>query len=104
MGAQHQNGVAERAIRTVIECAWTSLIHAAIRNPDNIDATLGPFALNHACYVWNEVPKEGCFSPSQNLSKSFARDSLHVIKDLIVWGCPVYILDYQVANKKKLPK
>ena len=101
---QHQNGVAEHAICTVIERARTSLIHAAIRNPDNIDATLWTFALNHACYVWNEVPKEGSFSPSQILSKSFARDSLHAIKSLRVWGCPVYILDYWVANNKKLPK
>ena len=68
VGAQHQNGVAERAMRTVIERACTSLIHAAIRNSDNINAAVWPFALNHACYVWNEVPKEGSFSPSQILS------------------------------------
>ena len=80
MGAQHQNGVAERAIRTVIERARTSLIHAAIRIQDNINAMLWTFALNHACYVWNEVPKEGSFLPSQILSKSFACDYLHVIK------------------------
>ena len=87
-----------RAIRTVIERARTSIIHAAIWNPDNIDATLWLFTLNHACYVWNEVPKEGSFSPSQILSKSFARDSLHENKSLRVWECPVYILDYRVAN------
>ena len=40
VGALHQNDVAERAIRTVIERARTSLIHAAMRNPDNINATL----------------------------------------------------------------
>ena len=55
-------------MRTVIKRARTSLIHAAIRNPDNINTALWPFALNHACYVWNEVPKEGSFSPSQILS------------------------------------
>ena len=104
VGAQHQNGVAERAICTVIERAWTSLIHAAIRNPDNINAMLWPFALNHACYVWNEVPEEGLFSPSQILSQSFSRDALYVIKSLRVWGCPVYILDYPVASGKKNPK
>ena len=63
VGAQHHNGVAERAIRTIIEHAPTSLIHATIRNPENIDATLRPFALNRACYVWNEAPKGGSFSP-----------------------------------------
>ena len=63
MGAQHQNGVAERAMRTVIERACTSLIHAAIRYPDKFNATLWPFALNNVCYVWNEVPKEGPLRP-----------------------------------------
>ena len=92
------------AIHTVIERARTSLIHAAIQNPDNSNAALWLFALNHACCVWNEVPKEGSFSPSQILSKSFSRDSLLVIKSFIVWGCPVYILDYWVASNKKLPK
>ena len=104
VGAQHQNGVAERAIRTVIERARTSLIHTAIRNPDNIDATLWPFALNHACNVWNEVPKVNTFYPSQILSSSFSREPLQLIISLRVWGCPVYILDYRVTNNKKLPK
>ena len=104
VGAQHQNGVTERAIHTVIERARTNLIHAAIRNPDNINATLWPFALNHACNVWNEVPKVNTFSPSQILSSSFSQEPLQLIKSLRVWGCPVYILDYQVANNKKLPK
>ena len=94
MRAQHQNGVAERAICTVIERLRTSIIYANIRNLDNIDATLWLFVLNHACYVWNEEPKEGSFSPSQILSKSSARDSLHMIKSLRVWGCPVHILNY----------
>ena len=40
MSAQHQNGIVERATHTVIERARTSLIHAAIPNPDNINAML----------------------------------------------------------------
>ena len=36
VGAQHQNGVAERSIRTVVERTFTMLIHAAMRNPDNL--------------------------------------------------------------------
>ena len=104
VGAQHQNDVAERLICTVIERAWTSLTHAAMRNPDNINATLWTFALSHACHIWNEVPKEGSFSPSQILSKSFSRDALQIIKSLRVWECPVYILDYRVASGKKIPK
>ena len=71
VGAQHQKSVAARAVCTVIEHAHRSLIHAAIQKLDNIDATLWPFALNHSCYVSNEVPKESSFFPSQILSKHY---------------------------------
>ena len=40
VGAQHQNGVAERAIQTAVEQARTMLVHATIRNADNVDASL----------------------------------------------------------------
>ena len=40
VGAQHQNGVAECAIQTVVERARTMLMHATIRNADNADASL----------------------------------------------------------------
>ena len=64
VGSQHQNGVAERAIHTVIERARNTLIHIAFRNLDHVDANCVAFCiLNHACYVWNEVPKEGFFCP-----------------------------------------
>ena len=104
VGAQHQNGVAERTIHTVIERARTNLIHAAIRNPDNINETLWPFALNHVCNVWHKVHKVNTFSPSQILSSSFSQEPLQLIKSLRVWGFPVDILDYRVANNKKLLK
>ena len=58
VGAQPQNGVAERAVRTVVERARTMLVHATIRNVDNVDASLWPSALNHSCYLWNTVPKK----------------------------------------------
>ena len=40
VGAQHQNGIAERGIRTVVERACTMLIHAAMRYPDVISSEL----------------------------------------------------------------
>ena len=42
-GADHQKGVAERVIQTVILMAWTMLIHSTTRSPqDNITAELCP--------------------------------------------------------------
>ena len=46
-----------------IDGVGTIRIHAVIRNQESIDTTLRPFVLNHACHVWNEVPKEGSCSP-----------------------------------------
>ena len=48
VGAQHQNGVAKRAIRTVVERAQTMLVHATIRNADHVDASLWSSVLNHS--------------------------------------------------------
>ena len=38
-GASHQNGVADRSIKTVVIMEKTILIHAALRCPDNIMST-----------------------------------------------------------------
>jgi len=74
VGASHQNGVAERAIRAVIEQARTMLIHAVIRNPDNIDATLWPFAMTRLEYIWNVTPNEGTDLPNTILSKKLQNE------------------------------
>ena len=104
VGAQHQNGVAERAIRTVVERARTMLIHAAIRNPEFVEVSLWPFALSHSCHVWNSVPKLRGFSPLELLSCSVSERNNNDLRHLHTWGCPVYILEYDVAVGKKIPK
>jgi len=68
--AQNQNGVAERAICTVVERARMMLIHASIRNEQNVDVSLWPFALSHSCFIWNTVPKLNQFSPIEVLSRT----------------------------------
>ena len=40
-GAQHQNGVSERAIKTVSHAARTIMLHAALRWPDAYDPSFG---------------------------------------------------------------
>ena len=56
VGAHHQNGVAERAIRTVSESARTMMIHAAIHWPGNVDLSLWPMAVEYAVHVYNMLP------------------------------------------------
>jgi hypothetical protein len=85
-GAHHQNGMAERSIRTVNSIARTMMMHAAIHWPEMSDPSLWPMAVQHAVYVFNHMP---------NLDSGLC---LHV------WGCPVYVLDKRTADGIKIPK
>jgi len=80
------------------------LIHAAMHNPDNIDAMLWPFAMTHSAYIWNITPKEGILSPNAILTKLLTNEIYNKVRSLKIWGCPVYVLDYKVASGQKLPK
>jgi hypothetical protein len=51
VGAHHQNGIAERSIKTISYLARAMLIHSALRWPAKHDIELWPFALDHAVYV-----------------------------------------------------
>ena len=104
VGAQHQNSVAERAIRTVVEQARTMLLHAAMRNQEHVDVQSWPFAMAHSCHLWNTVPKLNQFSPLELLSRTIHTRNYSDLRHSHVWGCPVYILVYDVAVGKKLPK
>ena len=57
VGAQHQHGIAERGIRTVVERAYSMFILAAVRYPDVISSELWPFALEYSAYLWNITSK-----------------------------------------------
>jgi transposase InsO family protein len=57
VGAHHQNGVAERAIKTLSSMARTMLLHMSLHWPKQADLELWPFALEHASYLWNHLPR-----------------------------------------------
>ena len=104
VGAHHQNGIAERNIKTVTYLARTMLIHMCLHWPDqSTELDLWPFALTYACWLWNRIP-----SPSSGLSplEIFSKTkSDH--KDLSrarVWGSPAYVLDPKLQDGLKLPK
>jgi hypothetical protein len=72
-GAHHQNGVAERAIRTVTSWARTMLQHMILHWPEMAELTLWPFALAHATYVWNILlSRETLIAPIEMFSSSKA--------------------------------
>ena len=57
VGAHHQNGVAEKRIRDLQDCARTMLLHAQRRWPGAISEHLWPYAIRNAADVDNNLPR-----------------------------------------------
>jgi hypothetical protein len=103
VGAHHSNGIAERAISTVMSISRAMLHHSAIHWPDIANVELWSLAVLHAVYVLNRVPREDSgLSPLELFTRATsARSKLF---DLHVWGAPAYVLDDTLADGKKLPR
>lgn len=103
VGAHSQNGVAERAILTVVSMARTMMIHSAIHWPAMTDSCLWPMAVSHAAYIHNRFPmRENNLSPYELLTQ--APWERRKLQNLHVWGAPVYVLDPKIQNGKTLPR
>ncbi len=103
VGAHHQNGCAERGIRTVVTKARSMLLHAKLRWPDETSDDLWPMAMGHASNLNNLIPNinEG-LSPEEKFARSFKRTDRLI--NIPVWGCPTYVLQPTLQDGKKLPK
>jgi Integrase core domain. len=101
VNAHHKNAVAERAIRTVSDLARALLLHASTHWPDGIEASLWPMAVDHAVHLYNTFPNQHGICPLDLFSGTTV--PRHKLRDLHVWGCPVYGLDPVLQQGKKLP-
>ena len=103
VNAHHKNGIAERNIRTVSECARALLLHAALHWKDGpVNSSYWPFAVRHACYIFNHCPYASGTCPADKfLGSTVPR---HKLLELHCWGCPVYVLDPTLQQGRKLPK
>lgn len=103
VGAHHQNGIAERAIRTVSESARTMMLHASIHWPGTVTLDLWPMAVEYAAYLYNVMPNmQTNTAPIELLTGS--RMTGVEIRNSRVWGCPVYVLDPKIQDGNKLPR
>jgi hypothetical protein len=102
VGAHHQNGIAERAIQTVVWNARTMLSHAHLRWPDHFHSNLWPFAMTYATWLYNHTPNEDGFAPIELLTGVLL--GCHHLRRSRVWGCPGYVLDPRLQDGKKIPK
>jgi transposase InsO family protein len=102
-GAHHHNAIAERNIQTIMAIARTMMLHSAIHWTDVADACLWPMAVQHAVFLHNHMPNERTgVSPHDIFTRS--RWEQRKFHDLHVWGCPVYCLEKDMHDGKKLPR
>jgi len=103
IGAHHQNGIAERAIRTMVTKARVLLLHVMLRWPEITTSDLWPMAIQHAEYLCNRILRTESGLSSGEL---FMRTVLNPLEfqQLPVWGCPAYVLDPKLQDGRKLPK
>lgn len=102
VNAHHKNGVAERAIQTVSELARSLLLHASVHWPGGVDGTLWPMAVDYATHLYNTLPNAHGMCPVDLFTGTTILR--HKLKDLHVWGCPVYVLDPTLQQGMKLPQ
>jgi hypothetical protein len=104
VGVHHQNGAAERAIKTITSWSRTMMLHAILHWPEQTTLDMWPFAMDHAVYCWNHLPsKNDRISPLEAFTGTRFSNYEH-LKCLHVWGSPCYVLDPRLQDEKKIPK
>jgi hypothetical protein len=100
--AHHKNGVAERAVQSVSNIARALLLHASAHWKNGIDSSLWPMAVTYATHLYNHLPNAQGLCPADLFTGSTV--PRHRLKELHVWGCPIYVLDPQLQGGQKLPR
>ena len=108
VGAHHQNGIAERYIRTMVEKKRTVLLNAHARWPEIVDMELWTFAFRHIVTKLNNTPRPDLEykTPDEVFSgvKRVKKNEENHFADFHPFGIPVYVLDDRLEAKKKIPK
>jgi hypothetical protein len=104
VGAHHQNGVVERAIKTITAWACTMMLHVILHWPEQTTLELWSFAMDHAVYCGNHIPsKAGIIVPLEAFTGAQFCDYEH-LKRLHSWRSSCFVLDPRLQNEKKIPK
>ena len=99
-GASHQNGEAERAIKTVFTMAITMLMHTDLRCPEDILSTdHWPVAMDYAVWVYNWISDmQSGLSAIEMWSRWRFDPVSETLSNCHVWGCPIYFLEPKLHN------
>lgn len=102
VGAHHQNGIAERGIKTISQWARSNLLHAT-SHWSTATIKLWPQALDYAVWVYNRMPAINTgISPLELWTQT--RNTSNELRRAHVFGCPIYVLDPALQDGNKIPK
>ena len=104
VGAKHQNGIAERNIKTVAQYARANMLHLATHWPQQANASFWPQAVDYAIWVFNRMPNMNSGITPNELWSSARGNAGIELSRTHVFGCPVYVLDPALQDGKKIPK
>ena len=104
VGAHHQNGVAERSIRAIVQLARAVLLHSTLMWPDQANLKLWPYVMHQAVYIYNHIPKPDSGLASIKLLSKTKFPSYDHLNRFHVFGCPVFVLDPKLQDGKRIPK
>ncbi len=104
VGAHFQNGVAERALQTVCSWARAMMMHQLLHWPQAFDASLWPFALEHAVYLYNHLPKQAHGLSPVELFTRTKDPSNSALRNARVWGASCFVLDPRLQDGGQIPK
>ena len=102
VGAHHQNGVSERAIRTIVESARIMLLHARRLWPEAMPQLLWPFALSYATYFHYHLHLDA--DKKTPIEKFCSTPSTFDLSNIHSFGCPVHVLDHRLQTGNKIPR
>jgi hypothetical protein len=104
VGAQHQNYV-ERHQQTIFNWSRAMLLHFVLHWPQQANENLWPFFVDHAVYIWNNLPSRSDpqVSPKELFTNVTYDDYRHLQRSHVI-GCPVFVLDPKLQDSKRIPK
>ncbi len=103
IGAHHQNGIVERAIKDLTLITRTLLLHAKRHWPEMISTMLWPMALKAAETRMNQLTL--AVDRTTPLSRFSGCEPKIFVHDFHTWGFPVFVLDGRLqTNPKGVPK